>query len=305
MAQTRIGFIGLGAMGGGMSLSLLDKGFSLTVRDTDEAALAPLRARGAVIAQSALEVADQAEIVIMCLPSPKVSLEVAFGDHGIVHGKAVKHVVECSTIGFDVAQKLNDGLREKKVGFVDAPVSGGSDGARAGVLSTIVAGPKSEFDAVEIAIKAFANEVFYIGDKPGQAQTAKLINNYFSSAAKIMTFEGMAMGLKVGLDLDKLVEFINVSTGRNMATLEKFPDRMLRIFRSKGPTSIGIKDLQLYLDEATRAGAPVTLAQSVQELQTEHGEYGFHARKKPEMTDYIEKFRLLDEARRKREGATD
>lgn len=302
MAQQLIGFIGLGAMGGGMSQSLLDKGFSLIVRDTNETAQNPLRDRGAVIAQSAREVADNAEIVFTCLPSPKVSLDVSFGPEGISSGTVVKHVVECSTIGFDVAQKLNDGFQKKNIGFIDAPVSGGSDGARAGQLSTIVAGPDAEYAAVEAAIRAFATEVFYIGNKPGQAQTAKLINNYFSSAAKIMTFEGMAMGLKVGLDLDKLVDFINVSTGRNMATLEKFPDRMLRIFRSSSPTSIGIKDLQLYLDEAARAGAPVTLAQNVQDLQTEHGQYGFHARKNADMTHYIEQFKILDDARRKRES---
>lgn len=302
MTQPIIGFIGLGVMGGGMALSLAEKGHALVVFDVSDAAAAPLREKGAAVAASPRELADRAEVVFACLPSPAVSLEVALGAGGIVHGTAIRHYVECSTIGFDVARRLDEALGAKSIGFVDAPVSGGGDGARTGRLSTIVAGSGEALAAVTPALRAFAQEIVPIGEVPGQAQTAKLINNLLSSAAKAITFEGMAMAIEAGLDLERLVAFINVGTGRNMATLEKFPDRVLRLFRSAGPSTIGIKDLKLYLDEAERAGAPTELARHILALQSADGAYGFEARGTEKISRYVERLKALDQARRQREG---
>lgn len=300
MTQSMIGFIGLGVMGRGMALRLLEQAHPLIVCDVDEAACEAVRACGAVVAQSPREVAERAGIVFACLPSPPVSLEVALGDAGVAGGGAVRHYVECSTIGFDAARQLDEALEARGIGFVDAPVSGGGDGARAGTLSVVVAGRPQSVSVVEPLVHSLAREIVNIGTLPGQAQTAKLINNLFSSAAKTVVFEGMAMAIEAGLDLERLVTFINAGTGRNMATLEAFPDRVLRLFRSAGPTTIGIKDLRLYLAEAERAGAPTQLARLILELQSENGPYGFKERNNEPVARYVDHLKGLDAQRRQR-----
>jgi len=299
MAVDRVGFIGTGAMGGGMSMRLLEAGHRLVVCDKNPEATKPLRARGAAIASSPREVADAAEIVFACLPSPETSEAVALGENGVVKGGAVRVYVETSTIGTDVIAVLDEGLRDAGIGLLDAPISGGADGARAGTLSTIAAGERALFDRARPMLAAFATHIFYVGDRAGQAQLAKLINNLLSTAAKLVTFEGIALGLAAGLDPDTLVDFINVSTGRNMATLEEFPNRVLRVFQSKGPDakSIGVKDTELFLREAERFGVPTSLAPKILEVMIETGSYDDRASPGRLLSSYVQRLKEL-EARR-------
>ncbi|HVV94770.1 MAG TPA: NAD(P)-dependent oxidoreductase, partial [Hyphomicrobiales bacterium] len=243
----RIGFVGTGRMGGGMATRLLQAGFAVTVYDVDAAVLTPLREAGAQVAASPRAVADAAEIVFASLPSPKVSRAVAAE---IAQGKATKVYVETSTIGTDTMAALQAALAGTGIALVDAPVSGGPPGAYAGTLSTVVAGPAAAVARIRPALESFAKHVFVLGTEPGQAQIAKLINNLLSLAGRVIAFEGQALGMKVGIDPVVLNDFINVSTGRNMATLDDFPSRLLHIFRSGGKTSIGVKDTELFIAEA-------------------------------------------------------
>jgi 3-hydroxyisobutyrate dehydrogenase-like beta-hydroxyacid dehydrogenase len=300
MARQQVGFIGIGSMGKGMSLCLLKAGYPVTVCDPDADATSALKDAGAVVAQTPKEVADRAEVIFVCLPSPKVSVEVALGKNGVIEGKATKIFVDTSTIGREYAEKLAKGLNAKNIGFVDAPVSGGPDGAKAGKLSTIISGPQAHCDTIQPMIAAYATEIFHVGEQPGDAQVAKLINNLLSCSAKAITFEGIVLGLKAGLDPEKLVSFINVSTGRNMATLEDFPDRVLRILRGTGPTSIGIKDTELFLEEAERLGTPTEYAKKLLEIQREDGAYGLRARAEKPIKDYVDTLIEMDKKRRTR-----
>lgn len=299
MARERVGFIGTGAMGGGMVESLLKSQFRVTAFDVDPATVQRLGERGATIADSARGVAEAAQIVFACLPSQAASRKVA---EEIVGARAIEVYVEASTIGCGTIDAIGSILKSTRVALLDAPVSGGSKGAYDGMLSTIVAGSRAAFDRARPAIDAYAKHVFYLGDVPGHAQIAKLINNLLSLAGRAIAFEGTALGLRMGIDPKVLGEFINVSTGRNMATMDEFPSRLLHIFHSGSKKSIGVKDLELYVEEAQRLGAPLITAPVVLDLYLEGAKYD-GTRELP-YAGYIEELRsVLSDVQRAGSGA--
>lgn len=293
----RIGFIGTGRMGGGMATRLLGAGFALTVYDVDAAVLPPLRTAGATIADSPRAVADAAEIVFASLPAPAVSGAVAAE---VAASRTPQVYVETSTVGTDTMSALAATFAARGIALVDAPVSGGPPGAYAGTLSTVVAGPAEAIARIRPALDAFAKHVFVLGSEPGQAQIAKLINNLLSLAGRVIALEGQVLGMKVGIDPEVLNDFINVSTGRNMATLDDFPSRLLHIFRSGGKTSIGVKDTELFIAEAERLGTPLWTAPKVLELFLDGAAYGENPSDDLPLADYVR--RLGDIAERKKAG---
>ncbi len=143
-----LGFIGCGHMGGAMALRLAEAGYSLVVCDPDATRLEALLAKGATAAATPREVADRAEIVFACLPSQKISRAVAYGDTGVVGGKAIRIYIESSTIGQPTVVAIADALAAANIAVLDMPVSGGPSWAREGKLTTILSGPKDARDTV-------------------------------------------------------------------------------------------------------------------------------------------------------------
>ena len=265
MAKDRVGFIGLGRMGGPMARRIHGAGFPITVYDVVETALEPFRALGVPIASSPLDVANKAEIVIACLPSPEVSIEVALGESGIAKGSAIEVYIESSTLGPDYMGQIAEGLASTRITCLDAPISGGIPGATAGTLSVVSAGDPVAIARVRPIIASYARHVFHVADKPGPAQIAKLINNMLSTSGTIAAFEGMVVGAKAGLDVEELLAFINVSTGRNVATMQKIPDKIFtRQFGGKIQT--GLKDVGLFLKQCKHLGIEPFIAPRVQEV---------------------------------------
>jgi len=265
-----LGFIGVGAMGSGMAHRLIEAGFDVAVCDPDAAATAPLAAAGAKVAPNPRSVADAATIVFACLPSPPVSEAVAAEVAG---GGRTQVYVETSTVGTDTMAAVGAALAAKGIAVLDAPISGGPKAAADGILSTIVSGAEADFARARPAIDAFASHVFFLGGEPGQAQIAKLINNMMSMAGRAAAIEGVIMGMRVGIDPMTLASFINVSTGRNLATLDDFPTRLLHVFETGGKKSIGVKDLELYLRETERLDMPVWATPRVLDLFIEGQAY--------------------------------
>ena len=227
MADRLLGFVGVGRMGGPMALRLLDAGYRLCIYDVSEEATKPLVARGAELAASPAEVASRAEVVLMSLPTPDVVREVALGGNGgLINGSRARLVIDLSTTGPGVASEVAARLAERQIGWVDAPVSGGVTGAKAGTLSVMVSCAKHSLAEVEPVLKVFGR-LFHTGEKPGLAQTAKLANNLLAATALVATSEVMAMGVKAGLDARVLIDIINASSGRNSATQDKFPRAVL------------------------------------------------------------------------------
>lgn len=287
-----LGFVGVGKMGGGMAACLIKAGFEVTVCDTDPQATAPLAAAGAKVAAAPQAVADAATIVFACLPAPPVSEQVAAE---IAGGRRVKIYVETSTIGTDAMHAIRQTLAPAGIALLDAPISGGPQAAAAGTLSTIVSGAESDFARVRPAIDAFAKHVFFLGGEPGQAQIAKLINNMMSMAGRAAAIEGVIMGMRVGIDPQTLASFINVSTGRNLATLDDFPTRLLHVFETGGKKSIGVKDVELYLKEAQRLDVPVWATPRVLDLFVEGQDYGVKPPETLPLTPWVERLKRLRE----------
>lgn len=267
MAGELLGFVGVGRMGGPMASRLLDAGYSLCVHDKHPEAAAPLIARGATLAASPDEVASTAEIVLMSLPTPDVVKTVVLGENGIAQGNLIRTLIDLSTTGPGAAAIVARGVSERHVTWVDAPVSGGIAGAKGGTLALMVSCPREAFDTTVQPILKHFGKTFYTGDKPGLAQTAKLVNNLLAAAALVISSEGMAMGVKAGLDPRTLLDIINVSSGRNSATQDKFPRAILPgTFDFGFATALSYKDVRLCLDEAEAMGVPMIMGAVVRQI---------------------------------------
>jgi 3-hydroxyisobutyrate dehydrogenase-like beta-hydroxyacid dehydrogenase len=260
-----IGFIGTGRMGDPMCRNLLNAGFELTIYDKSKAALEPLAALGAHVAASPAEVATTAEVVLVSLPTPDVVRKVA---HEVATGSRVKFFIDVSTTGPRVAAELAQFLAVKGITAVDAPVTGGVGGARKGTLAVMLACPRGMIERVRPVLEPIG-KVFFLGERPGSGQLMKLANNLLSAAALALTSEAMVMGVKGGLDPKVMLEVINSGSGRNSASVDKFPKAILpRTFDFGFAIGLLLKDVRLCMDEAAALGVPMVCGSAVRELLT-------------------------------------
>jgi len=263
MATERLGFIGVGRMGDPMARNLLAAGFELTIYDTSTAALEPLKALGAQVAKSPLEVASAAEVVIVSLPTPAIVQKVALE---ISSGSKMKIFIDVSTTGPKVAGEVAAALAAKGITAVDAPVSGGVGGARKGTLAVMLACPGNLVERVRPVLEPIG-KIFFLGEHPGSGQLMKLANNMLSAAALAVTSEVMVMGVKGGLDPQVMLEVINSGTGRNSASVDKFPKAILpRTFDFGFAIGLLLKDVKLCTDEAAGLGVPMICGNAIREL---------------------------------------
>ncbi len=261
-----IGFIGLGNMGFPMARRLIEAKHQLVVFDTRKEVVDGLVAIGAQAASSPKDVADRVETVMASLPSLQVSLEVATGAGGVIEGKRVKRFVDLSTVGSQMAVRIHGILAERNIVQLDSPVSGGVGGAEKGTLAVMVSGPKADFEAVKPALEVIG-KVFFIGEKPGAAQTMKLANNFLSATAMVATSEAVVMGVKSGLDPNVMIDVINSGSGLNTASRDKFPRAVLpRSFDFGFATGLMVKDVRLCLDEMKSLGLKMEVAEAVGRL---------------------------------------
>jgi len=258
--------VGVGRMGGPMAGRLLDAGHALCVFDTSAEAVKPLAARGATVAGSAEEVGSSADMVFTSLPTPPIVQAVCLGERGILKGTRVKTLIDLSTTGPTVAGVVAKAARERGVSWVDSPVSGGVAGATKGTLAVMVSCAKDTFPVVDPVLKTFG-KTFYVGEKPGLAQIAKLANNLLAAAAIVLSSEAVVMGVKAGLDARTLIDIINAGSGRNSATQDKFPKAILtRTFDFGFATGLSYKDVRLCLDEAEALGVPMVAGAAVRQV---------------------------------------
>ena len=256
-AANTIGFIGLGEMGGRMARRLAGAGRALAVHDAaGAAARAP---DGAAICESSPEVAARAETVLLSLPDGDAVRAVA-AEIAAAPGRAARRVVDHSTIGPAAAEAVAQMLAGAGLGYLDAPVSGGTRGAAQGTLAMMVSGDARLFEALRETLAPMAANLFHVGAEPGQGQAMKLLNNMLSGAAMAATTEAAVFAEARGLDLETTMAALNVSTGRNTATSDKFPNRVIPGTFDAGFTiDLLSKDLDLFLAAVGEAGvdAPV------------------------------------------------
>jgi 3-hydroxyisobutyrate dehydrogenase-like beta-hydroxyacid dehydrogenase len=261
-----IGFIGLGKMGTPMARRLIEAGHRLTVFDTAAQALDRLVALGAQAAASPKDIADRCETVLASLPSLQASLDVATGAGGVIEGSRVKRFVDLSTVGSQMAVRIHGLLAKNNIVQIDCPVSGGVGGAEKGTLAVMVSGPRAHCDMLKPALGVIG-KVFFIGEKPGSAQTMKLANNFLSATAMVATSEAVVMGVKSGLDPAVMIDVINAGSGMNTASRDKFPRAVLpRSFDFGFATGLMVKDVRLCLDEMKSLGLSMEVAEAVGRL---------------------------------------
>jgi 3-hydroxyisobutyrate dehydrogenase-like beta-hydroxyacid dehydrogenase len=230
-----IGFIGLGNMGWPMARRLIEAGHQLTVFDARPEAIARLTALGAQAASSAADVADRVETVVASLPTPDIVLAVATGPRGVIEGKRVRRFVDLSTTGSRVAKEIAQKLKARNIVQIDCPVSGGVAGAEKGTLALMMAGPRAECEY-----------------------------NLLSATSLAASSEAMVMGVKAGLDPSVMVDVLNASSGRNAATMEKFPrDIIPGTFKGGFATGLMLKDVRLCLEEAEAMGLAMEIGKMV------------------------------------------
>jgi 3-hydroxyisobutyrate dehydrogenase-like beta-hydroxyacid dehydrogenase len=266
MAKQTIGFVGVGRMGGPMVRRLINAGFDLSIYDKSEGAIAPLVALGATRADSPAAVASAAEIVLASLPTPPIVQAVTLGPNGIGEGSKVKIFIDVSTTGSTVAARVAEGLAAKGITAVDAPVSGGIAGAEKGTLAVMVSGPEALYPTVKPVLEVIG-KLFFVGTRPGQGQTMKLLNNLLSGTAMAISSEAVVMGVKAGLDPQQIMDVINAGSGRNSATQDKIPRCVIpRTFDFGFAISLLNKDIRLCLEEAEALGVPMIVGTAVRQL---------------------------------------
>jgi 3-hydroxyisobutyrate dehydrogenase len=256
-----VGFIGLGKMGAPMAASVAAAAPGLVCFDvagTDDR-MPP----GAIAATSVPDLARQCSTVLISVPDGAATLAVArqivTADHSIL-----ETVIDLSTIGPKAAVEAATLLQPAGITYCDGPVSGGAAGARAATISLMFAGPTHTLDAHRALLESFTGNVFHVGDRAGQGQAMKLANNFLSATALAATSEAVAFGVAHGLDMATMIDVLNVSTGRNSATTDKFPNRILTGSYDAGfSTAHMTKDVGLFVDGAAEVKTASTIAAAV------------------------------------------
>ena len=262
----KVGFIGLGAMGGPMALNLVKAGFKLVVHDIDQMKTAPLRAKGAELAGTAEAVAAGVERTIVIVETTDQAESVIAGERGIIEGAKAGHIVLCmATIDPFAARALADRLAARDIAMLDAPVSGGTGRAQSGELSVIVGGAADVVAKCEDLFKAMGNRTFHVGPL-GSGLAMKLVNNMLVQVNTVAVAEAMVLGVKAGLDPQMIYEVVRVSTGASAAWELRVPRILAGDFEPGGTIDISYKDQELETAFAKRLGVPLLLANVTQQV---------------------------------------
>ncbi|MEM5299701.1 NAD(P)-dependent oxidoreductase [Burkholderia sp. JPY481] len=266
--MTTFGFVGLGAMGRHMVSHMLSKGLDVVVFDNNEHAMSELVAGGAQPAQNTRDLANRAQVVMICLPTPDIVEAVAIGQDGLIGGSSIKVFVDHSTTGPTVARKLADAFAKREIVSLDAPLAGGVAGAKAGTLSVLVSGPSSGFELAKPAFDAFGRNVAHLGEQPGLGQTLKLVNNMIAGAALVTAAEAVLFGVKAGIPAKTILELLSKSTtARGFAIETLLGEKVLsRNFDFGFRMDLMRKDMRLALSEAEAVNSPMLACSVVKQI---------------------------------------
>jgi 3-hydroxyisobutyrate dehydrogenase len=258
-----IGFVGTGAMGAPMAQNLRKAGYLLVVYDLKDEAMEGLAKAGAEKVFSARELASRSSVVITMLPaSPDVEAAV-LGPEGVIEGAKSGDIVIDMSSSYPTSTKIIcEQLAVKGIRMLDAPVSGGTKGAREGTLAIMVGGEEKDYEECRPILEAMGQNIYYLG-KIGAGHTVKALNNLCSACSMVITSEALIVAKKLGLTPEKVIDAINSSSGRSWSSQFKFPTFVLNNTFNSG-YSIGLmnKDLEI----ATRLGREVHVPMFVGEL---------------------------------------
>lgn len=250
----RIGFIGLGNMGGRMARCILSAGQSVLGYDprTDV-----ITACGATPAPSPARLAEASDVILLSLPDSHVVEKVLLGDDGVLAaGHAGQVIVDLSTSSPSSTRMLFDRCRTKGIDYLDAGISGGAAAAEKAALTLMVGGSHDVLEEVRPVFELFAKSIFYCGPS-GAGHTVKVLNNFLNAVSLAATAEVMVAAKKADLDLGVVLDVLNASSGVNFATLNRFPKIIKGDYLKGGlSNSLMAKDISLYMDLMGSLGVP-------------------------------------------------
>ena len=262
----KTGFIGVGAMGGAMAHRLIDAGIALVVHDIDLEKCRRLADQGAEIAASPAAVARAAGRILCMVDTTDQVRAVMTGASGVMEAAREGHHIACmSTIAPGAIRALHDELARSGVSFIDAPVSGGVERARAGTLAVFIGGDAAAQAPFQDAFEAMCAHLFATGEV-GRGMALKLVNNMLVQVNSVAVAEAMTLGIRAGLDPQMIHDAIKVSTGYSVAFEMRVPRMIARDFAPGGRLDISYKDQELETAFAKQLGVPMLLAAVTQQV---------------------------------------
>ena len=262
----RIGFIGLGIMGRPMVYNLIKAGHSLRVYDINRKAVEAVEQYGAIASKSVSELAEKSEVFFTMLPNSSHVEEVVLGENGIIsHGKENTLLIDTSSISPVVSKRIADTLRKKGIEMVDAPVSGGEDGAISGTLSIMVGGEDKAFKKAFPVLQAVGRDIIHVGSN-GAGTTVKLANQIMVNVNMAAMAEAVTFAEMADIDITKMYEAVRGGAAGSAVLDAKIPKIVKRNYQPGGPISINAKDLQNVIDAGKEINAPLPLTTQVLEM---------------------------------------
>ncbi len=277
-----VGFIGIGIMGQGMARNLLKAGFDVRVWNRTASRMAPLVEAGASTGKSPADVAANSDIIITCVSDTPDVEEVILGEQGVIHGaRPGALVIDCSTISPQTTKEIAARLATRQIYMLDAPISGGSEGAANGTLSIMVGGEANQFERALPVFQAMGKTITHVGDT-GAGQTVKLVNQILVVVTMLAVGEGLLFAQAGGLDLQKTLSAVSGGAAGSWMLSNRGPQVVERDWRPGFTIDLQQKDLRLVLEAADQLGVPILGTSLVFQLyrtlqQQGLGEEGNHA----------------------------
>lgn len=262
----RIGFIGLGLMGGGMARTLTLAGYVLNVFDIDSNKMNAFRILGSHPLASPKEVGEKSEVVLSSLPDPSIVKNVYLGPEGVMEGSSPGSIlIDMSTVDPETSRALYKVAAKKDIKYLDAPVSGGPKEADTGKLVITVGGDKDAFDRCKHILDVLGPTVHYAGPS-GAGNIVKLVNNMMSMGNVLVAAEALVLGVKAGMDAQTLFNILRTSGGRSFHFEKRFPNALARNFDPGFTVDLAKKDLSLALEMARSLVVPIPTASLIHQL---------------------------------------
>lgn len=253
----RVGFIGLGIMGLGMARNLLKAGFPVCAWNRTISKAEDLTSAGATVGANPAEVAAQSDIIITCVSDTPDVEQVILGENGVIHGaKPGALVIDCSTISPQATQVIAEKLAEKGVKMLDAPISGGSEGAANGTLSIMVGGAAEDFARAMPVFEAMGKTITHVG-ATGAGQTVKLVNQVLVVGNCLAMSEALLLAQAGGVDLKKTFDAVSKGAAGSWMFTNRAPQIIERDWRPGFTVALQQKDLRLVLEAADQLGVPL------------------------------------------------
>ncbi len=253
--MTRLGFIGLGIMGRGMAANLVDAGHGVRVWNRT-----PGKADGldVTVVDSPEDVGSGVDIVFVCVSDTPDVEEVVFGDRGVIHGMSDGSVlVDHSTISPVATKEFASRAGKLGIDWVDAPVSGGSEGAEKGTLAVMAGGSTAAMERVTPFMEAYSSSIVHVGEEPGSGQTVKAVNQVLVVINQLAASEALMLADAAGLDLEKTLAAVEGGAAGSWMLSNRGPQMIERDWRPGFTIDLQQKDLRLVLEAADEFGAAV------------------------------------------------